>query len=72
MSKLFYGPHEILIKDDEELVAVANRIEDAANSGKAQWVEARSETRVHRLFIQPGIPVYIREASEPTIPRRIR
>ena len=60
MSRLLhYGPHKIRVKDDSDLTPLLDRIEEAANSGKAQWVEISAEGDAHRILIQPGIPIYV-------------
>jgi len=61
--KLHYGPHEITIKNDGDLPAILDRIEQAANSGKAVWVEIGTDGDTHRLLIQQGIPVFVRRTS---------
>jgi len=57
--KLYYGPNEIAIRDEEDLPALLDRIQEAANSGDAQWVEIRTKGDPHRILIQQGVPVFV-------------
>jgi hypothetical protein len=72
-KKLHYGPHEIKIREDEDIAALRKRITHTSDG----WVEIRDKLgNTHHLLISPGIPITVVDvrprAAVVSAPQRIR
>lgn len=59
MYEVNYGGDKFFIEDENQVAALMERAEQAANGGKASWVEIGGEGNGVRLLVQAGVPCSI-------------
>ncbi|MGW9021294.1 hypothetical protein ACWGOE_07420 [Leucobacter chromiiresistens] len=69
-NKLIYGTQEIRLRDDDDLAALRNRIDQIGHNSNTRWLKVDGKSGAHWLFITPGVPLSLVEIDNAPRERR--